>query len=361
VLSRLVLARIPDPDSLFLAEQGIAPDDSVRKRQVASEIVDRGEDWKVTAVEMIGDFDYQLALPALDDILSQRSESPTLARVLRETMEEVTARTWASVKHSPGHTEGWKDLLAVLDQLKAKPVLTDEIRRAAASPADAVVIENPSSEDGFQHLFTGFEETGRYDEAAVFFQQLRFKYPSSVWPLKFLAMIHHENLAVSNPASFAQSNRLMLELTEQSAFREMRSNDSATYFRIVADYSEIALSAGDFETVERLARELGQPGRDPVYRYNSALFVYLARVMARDRARAGVALTQLQQVVDGLPVDFYNNWRYPGTRAWINGAGLPPDVVAAIGELCREGYWYTRADIGGVMDRNRSALNSLTR
>ena len=98
-----------------------------------------------------------------------------------------------------------------------------------------------------------------------------------------------------------------------------------------------------------------------MYRYNSALFVYIARVMARDAVRAGVALTQLQQVADGLPVDFYNNWRYPGTRAWINGTGLPPAVVAAVGELCREGYWYTRAEIGGVMDRNRSALALLTR
>jgi hypothetical protein len=88
----------------------------------------------------------------------------------------------------------------------------------------------------------------------------------------------------------------MRELTELSAFQALRSEDSATYFRIVADYAEIALSAGDVETVERLARELGEPGRDPVYRYNSALFVYIARVMARDAVRAGVALTQLQKV-----------------------------------------------------------------
>ena len=361
VLTRLVLAKIPDPDSEYFAEQGIAYDDSVVMRQRTSEILANGEDWKATAVDMIGEFNYRLALPALDEILSQRSESPALARVLRETMEEVTTRTWASVKHSPGHTERWKDLLAVLDQLKSKPALTDEIRQFVASPADATVIEDPSSEDGFQHLFTGFEESGRYDEAVAFFQQLRLKYPSSVWPLKFLAMIHHENLAVSDPASFTESNRLMRELTDLGAFRAMRSEDSATYFRIVADYAEIALSAGDVETVERLARELGEPGRDPVYRYNSALFVYIARVMARDAVRAGVALTQLQQVADGLPVDFYNNWRYPGTRAWINGAGLPPAVVAAVGELCREGYWYTRAEIGGVMDRNRSALTWLTR
>ena len=267
LLSRLALARVPDPDSALFDELGIADYDSVRKQMLASEIVARGETWKATAVNMIGEFNYQVALPALDEILSQRSESP-LARVLRENMEAVTARTWASLRHSPGRTEVWKELLAVLDQLKSKPALTDEIRRSVASmqtdSPETVVIDNPSSEDGFQHVFSDFDASGRYNEAVVYFQQLRLKYPASVWPLKFLALIHHENLAVSDPASFAESNQLMRELIGLTAFQTLRNDDSATYYRIVADYAEIALSAADFATVDRLARELSEPGRDPV-------------------------------------------------------------------------------------------------
>jgi hypothetical protein len=149
----------------------------------------------------------------------------------------------------------------------------------------------------------------------------------------------------------------MSALRQLSAFNRLSEYDR---HRFLADFAEIALSAEQYDDLQRLAAEAISGYDDDGYKLNMAIFVYAGAVMQRNRANAEARLAELEKVVRSLPKEgFYNNWVYPGTRKYFERSSLPADIKAGLLALCLEGLWYSQAEAAAVIDRNRKALAQL--
>ncbi len=238
--------------------------------------------------------------------------------------------------------------------------LNGDKRCDAVDAAYGFIAESPGSEDGYRDLLSHFEQTDQYPEAVAAFTLLSQRHRSSIWPHKAVAEIEHEVLALTDPASFQRSYLAMQQVRGLPAYQELRKTAPTDYARIEADYAEITLTAGQYEETDSVARDLLAVSRNPVHRLNMALFLYIGAVMAPDLAVARVRLQELQQVVESLPGVFYNNWKYPGTEAFIRGSELPQGMKSALLALCRGGRWYSLEDATRILEANRKGLEALS-
>ncbi|HEY0811212.1 MAG TPA: hypothetical protein VGD49_13680, partial [Longimicrobiales bacterium] len=265
--------------------------------------------------------------------------------------------------------ERWaKRLLGYYEAMVPKPVrliedLTRFIQEAASCEQKADVIcdafaaidEDPDGESGYRQILDHYAASGEYLKALDKIESVKIRHPTSVWPYKLIAEITHEHLQ-GTPEEFQRSFQEMAELRRLEAFSRLTQYDQR---RFLADFAEIALSAGKHDELRDLAREVLTNYNDDGYRLNMALFLYADELMRRDRGRAEQRLNELERVVRNLPQPFYNNWIYPGTRKFFEKSTLPPDVKAVLLELCVEGSWYSQKDAEVVIGKNRKALGQL--
>jgi hypothetical protein len=220
----------------------------------------------------------------------------------------------------------------------------------------AAIKEDPDAESGYRQILDYYAGTLDYGKAFERLATLKREYPSSVWPYKLLAEITHEHM-VGTAQEFKISFDEMSELRRLDAFDRLSDYDRR---RFLADFAEIALSAGQYDDLKRLAAEAVQGYDDDGYKLNMAIFLYAGEVVQRNRVSAEAKLAELEKVIRSLPKEgFYNNWVYPGTRKFFERSDLPPDVKAGLLALCLEGLWYSQAEAAAVVDRNRKSLAQL--
>lgn len=334
------------------------------------------------ALKALGSVSYERALPALDTLLTEREGGP-LGRVIRQQIESVIDRTYSRLRAGEPSVDGER-LLAALTSLRNQPapgLIRDVqrlVREAEAAGCDRnkdgrcdevdhaleLIESNPSTEYGYTVLLDHFVTQERYATAESVLTTLRDRYPTSVWARKTLTTLYHEYLSDSDTTwsdtlAFRRSFEEMQALRNLAAYGTLREDTYQDYLRVEADFAEIALSARRYDELEIVAEHLLQVTDRPVYRLNLTLFLYIARVMQGDADSAEAALDRLEQVVQSLDADYYNNWIYPGTVLFIKRSGLPDELKSVVIRLCNEGYWYNRKEADKVIGDNRRELRLL--
>jgi hypothetical protein len=326
-------------------------------------------DW-AGAIAALPQVRYERALPLLDTLLQERSEAAIAPR-LRHQLENISAIavSVATNRDNPSYEIGL--LRSLLDSLNNKPanlatvrLLADSLRNDSASTRIDVawkrIAAAPDAEAGYLDLLDQFAAEGAYDEAVTAFVDLKNAHQGSLWPAKILASIYHENIP-GEAGAFEKSYEAMKWVEGLPAYAELRRSNVVMYRSFRADFAEIALSARRYEETEALAAAILRDRDTPTNRLNAALFMLIARVMQRDSVRADSAVGALDQIVQQLPANFYNNWVYPGTRVFILRSDLPQAAKDALLELCQDGAWHSAQRAGEILARNRAALSSLRR
>jgi hypothetical protein len=329
---------------------------------------------------------YDRALPALDNLLktrvSDRVQSKNKAAgvfsdLIRDQIVQTARQANVAISSRNAPAERAK-LLATLNSLDAASPDLNALKRdvelaAQTSSCDRnadgvcdgkddalkVISENPTVEDGYRDLLSHYTLSTQFQQAVDTFTVLKARYPSSVWPRKILAEMYHETRAVQDPAAFERAFDEMSALRELPAYTELKAKAPGDYVRIESDFAEVALTARRFAQSETVAKELLASSSPAVDRLNMRLFIYIAEVMKHDAGAAGARLTDLEGVIHTLPANHYNNWVYPGTRAFIDGTELAPPIKDAIKKLFQEGQWYTPTQAAAVVAENRAALKLL--
>ena len=240
----------------------------------------------------------------------------------------------------------------------------DSVAKAKGSvrndPVFATIAADSSAEEGYAELLARFDENGRYPGALDTFAILKTRYPEVIWPRKIIAQIAHDKIADPGGAAFKTAYDEMVGLRDLAAYERLRETDRDAYTAIAADFVEIALSARHYADVERVGESLVADSTLPLdRRLNAALFIYLARVLQQQAASAADALTRLEGIANEAPADFYNNWVYSGTRAFLMRSGLSPTVRDQLLKLCREQFWYSKAEAAPIFEANRAAIARL--
>jgi hypothetical protein len=332
--------------------------------------------------------DYTRALPALDRVLEKRQADRVLARIdkvanVTDTIHRhIDSVAWRAYASMPKRSRQSFEFLALLEQLSyAPPSLIEQIKHEATAvtgttPAcdrngDRIcdgkdealdfIAAKPQSEQGYIDLFGHYGD--RYSDATAAFARLSAKYPASIWPRRFLVLIYHEYLSPDDPEAFGRSYEQVEAIRRLAAFRRLAKAGDWDYVRLSSDFVEVALTAGHYEETERRARELlGTEVRatTPTTRYNMMLFPYIASVMRHDTASASVHLAEIERLIPSLPNEFYNNWIYPGTLAFIDRRkDLSPGLKKAMSALCKGGNFYPQTEALRILADNRSELASL--
>ena len=330
-----------------------------------------------SAVQVLSRTRYDRALPALSKLLkaidSKKVPSrgdANLADMTRFEMNRVANQAFASLSPTDDSarvrlrktladwlpTRTAKDLIEQLD----KQQLARQCDRNADGKCDdkddalRVIQQGPDGESGYRDLYRHYADNSQYREAAAAFTRLSEQYPKSIWPLKILSEIYHENL-FTDEQSFARSYDAMVSLRELPAYRQLNARHDDDYRRIEADFAEVALSAGHSRDVAAAAAAVLSGTPTATQRLNMALFLYIAGVVDHD-GTATARLARLDSVVDSLPPQFSNEWFYPGTKAFIGRSNLSDGLKAAVSALCKEGDWYSKADAKRVIEMNRREL-----
>jgi hypothetical protein len=344
--------------------------------------------WRKQAIlRVLGAEPWDRALPALDNLLKTRvsdrvqSKNPgavQFADLIRDQIVQTAKQASVSIsaRNATMERRRFFDVLNRLDA--ASPELgalkRDVSQTVAASGCDRnadgvcdeadedalrAIAENPSVEDGYRDLLSHYALGKEFQQAVDTFEVLKRRYPSSVWPGKILSEMYHETRAVTDPAAFARAYDELRAVRQLPAYAELKTKSPGDYVRIESDYAEVALTANRLPEAERVARDLLASFPTTVDRLNMSLFIYLAAVMQHDVAGANARLADLDTVIRGLPSNHYNNWVYPGTRAFIDGSDLAPPVKDAIKKFFQEGQWYSSTQSAAVVAQNREALKAL--
>ncbi len=327
-----------------------------------------------SAVQVLSRARYDRALPALSKVLKAIDSKKVasrgdvdLADMIQLEMNRVANQAYAAVSQTddagrarlrrtladwlPNRTG--KDLVEQLDkqQLASRCDRNADGRCDGKDDALHVIEQSPEAETGYRDLYRHYAADTQYREAASVFARLADQYPKSIWPLKILSEIYHENL-FAEEHSFARSYEAMMTLRQLPAYRELNAKHDDDYRRIEADFAEVALSAGHSRDVAAAATGVLSASPTATQRLNMALFLYIAGVIDHD-GTASARLTRLESVVDSLPPQFSNEWFYPGTKGFISQTGLSDGLKAALSALCKEGDWYTVPDAKRIIAMNR--------
>ena len=335
-----------------------------------------------SAVQVLSRARYDRALPALSRVLkaidSKKVPSRTdvdQADMIQLEMNRVANQAFATLPtgddaartHLRQTLANWlpnrtgKDLVEQLD----KQQLASKCDRNADGKCDGkddalhVIDQSPETEAGYRDLYRHYGADGQYHDAVPVFTHLAEQHPKSIWPLKILAEIYHENLFTESE-SFAKSYDAMIALRQLAAYHELNARHDDDYRRIEADFAEIALSAGHARDVAVAASGVLSSAPTATQRLNMALFLYIAGVVDHD-GTAPARLNRLEAVVDSLPPQFSNEWFYPGTKAFIGQSNLTDSLKAALTALCKEGDWYTIADAKRIIAMNRREITPPSR
>ena len=335
-----------------------------------------------TLASEIGRLEFDRSLPVLGGMLHTLNGRKTPARsdaktadFIRLTMVEVADHAYARLptdgaipdkKRLRDALERWVPYQSagLVAQLEAD-IHSDSsttCANAAGVACDALraIARRPDLEDGYRDLIRHYAADSQFVRADSAFTSLSETHAGNVWPRKILSEIEHENLAPTDPRYFMKSYDDALIVQRLPAYQAMVTQRATDYRRIQTDYAEVALSAGKYADLQRVADKVLSTSPSPTEQLNMTLFLYMASVMARDADSATARLTRLNEIVDSLPPQFNNAWEYPGTRAFILQSGLPPAMKKGLLDLCREGAWYPRADAARVIQENRQALGSLS-
>jgi hypothetical protein len=343
--------------------------------------------WRKQAiVRVLAAEPWDRALPALDGLLkarvSDRVQSKNRASTVFSDLiraQIVQAATQASVAITSRNASAERTrLLAVLNGLDAASPDLNALKREVEQAAQAAacdqnvegvcdsennalkgIAENPMVEDGYRDLLSHYTLGTQFQQAVDTFNVLKGRYPSSVWPRKILAELFHETRSVQDPAAFEHAYDEMSALRELPTYSQLKTKSPGDYVRIESDFVEVALTARRFALSETVARELLTSAPSAVDRLNMRLFIYIAEVMKRDVVAADARLTDLETVIRALPSNHYNNWVYPGTRAFIDRSDLAAPMKNAVKKFFQEGQWYTPTQASAVVAENRAALKSL--
>lgn len=332
-----------------------------------------------SAVQALSRVRYDRALPALAKLLkavdSKKAPSRAdadLADLIKLEMNRVASQAFAAL--SPGDAAGREQLRRTLvafvpsrtgndlvDQLQRQQLASQCDRNGDGRCDDRdealqAIDENPATESGYRELYRHYATDTAYRDAAAAFTRLAEQHAQSIWPRKILAEVYHENLA-GDPRSFARAYDEMLLMRRLPAYDTLERRNDADYRRVESDFAEIALSARHPRDLELAASAVVGGSATPTQRLNMALFLYIASVVDHD-VSAPARLVALERVVDSLPKAFYNEWAYPGTRAYIQQTDMPDSMKSAILELCREGDWYAPAEAKRIIALNRRELST---
>ena len=338
---------------------------------------------KQAVVRAIGAQAWDRALPALDSLLKMRVSdrvsskskgSAAFSDLVRDQIVQTAKSTNVAIsaRNTPAERKRFSDVLNGLDA--ASPDL-DALKRDVAQAVQAsgcdrdedgvcgesdkdalkAIAANPEVEDGYRDLLSHYSLSTQFQQAVDTFEVLKTRYPSSVWPRKILSEMFHETRSVQDPTAFERAYDEMSALRELPAYAQVKTKSPGDYIRIESDFVEVALTARRYAQAESVARGLLTTSPNTVDRLNMRIFIYIAAVMRRDPA-ADARLTELDAVIHTLPTNHYNNWVYPGTRAFIDGTDLAPPMKDAIKRLFQEGQWYTPTQAASVIAQNRAAL-----
>jgi len=341
---------------------------------------------KEAVIRVIGGAPWDRALPALDNILKARvsdrvqsksTGSAEFSDLIRDQIVQTGRQANVAIS-ARNATKERARLLTTLNGLDAASPDLNALKRDIAQAAQStgcdrngdgvcdgkddalkVISENPGVEDGYRDLLSHFALATQFQQAVDTFEVLKTRYPSSVWPRKILSEMFHETRSVSDPAAFERAYDEMSSLRELPAYTQLKSRSPGDYVRIESDFVEVAVTARRYAEAEAVARYLLATFGGTVDRLNMRMFIYIAAVMKHDASAADARLSDLEAVIRTLPTNHYNNWVYPGTRAFIDASELPDALKTAIKKLFQEGQWYKPTDAAAVVAANRAALRSL--
>jgi hypothetical protein len=186
---------------------------------------------------------------------------------------------------------------------------------------------------------------------------LKRAFPAHVWPRKLLSEAYHEILAPAQATYFMKSFDEMRALRQLPEYQTIRQSAESDHERIESDYMEVALSAREYDEADRVARRLLATTTDSTEWLNAMLFSYMAMALKGDTAAAIARLAPLAAFARDLPPGFVNNWRYPGTIAFLNASTASTPLKVALLKLCRGERWFTRGEAAAIIAENRRALN----
>jgi hypothetical protein len=341
---------------------------------------------KEAVVRALGGAPWDRALPDLDNLLkarvSDRVQSKNMAAaefsdLIRDQIAQTAKRANAAISLRNATQERAK-FLDALNRLDAASPDLNALKRSVELAAQAgqcdrnadgvcdgkddalkVIAENPSVEDGYRDLLSHFALATQFQQAVDTFEVLKARFPSSIWPRKVLSEMFHETRSMTDPGAFERAYDEMSGLRDLPAYAQLRARSPGDFVRIESDFVEVALTARRFAEAETVARGLLASSPSTVDRLNMRLFIYVATVMKHDAAAADARLSDLEKVIQTLPANHYNNWVYPGSRAFIDASDLSPVMKTAIKKLFQEGQWYTPTQSAAVIAENRAALKSL--
>ena len=344
--------------------------------------------WRKQAIlRVLGLVPWDRALPALDGLLKTRvsdrvqSKNPgsaEFADLIRDQIVQTAKQANVSISARNATTER-RRFLDVLNRLDAASSDLSMLKRDVAQAvqvsgcdrnADGVcneadedalraIADNPSIEDGYRDLLSHYALGKQFQSAVDTFEVLKRRYPTSVWPGKILSEMFHETRAVADPAAFERAYDEMRGVRQLPAYAKLKVSSPGDYVRMESDYVEVAFTARRFAEAEAVARDLLASSPGTVDRLNMRLFIYLAAIMKRDVSGAAARLGELDAVIRALPSNHYNNWVYPGTRAFIDGSDLAPPVKDAVKKFFQEGQWYSATQSAAIVAQNREALKAL--
>jgi hypothetical protein len=315
------------------------------------------------ALGAVGRLRYQRALPFLEALYvdqSTRRTSRSSTDDVLDVRNRVVRRAY-SASVDTGSLSGQKELLGMLRTLKDAPKgITEDLTQRVVDFENAVafVRQNPAEELGYRRLLTLYTNRGDVTGGVRALDSLKREFPAGVWPRKLLSEAYHESLAPDDTTYFARSYDEMRQLRELPEYATVQRSARADYRRIESDYVEVALSARQFDEVDGVARRLLAETTDTTEWLNATLFAYMAMALKGDTAQAAARLDDLATFAGKVPVGFVNNWRYPGTIAFLRSSTAPAPLKSALIRLCKGGNWFSRDAAADVIAENRRALGT---
>jgi len=343
--------------------------------------------WRKQAIlRVLGAEPWYRSLPALDSLLKTRVSDRVQSKnqgaaqfsdLIRDQIVQTAKQANVSISSRNATAERTR-FLEVLNRLDAASSDLNALKRdvtlavqvsgcdrnadgvcdEADEDALRAIAANPTVEDGYRDLLSHYALGKQFQQAVDTFEVLKRRYPTSVWPGKILSEMFHETRAVTDPAAFERAYDEMRVVRQLPAYAQLKAKSPGDYVRIESDYVEVALTARRFAEAEAVANDLLATSPTTVDRLNMRLFIYLAAVMRHDVSGANARLADLDSVARALPSNHYNNWVYPGTRAFIDRSDLSAAMKDAIKKLFQEGQWYTPTQAAAVIAQNRAALRS---
>jgi HEAT repeat protein len=323
------------------------------------------------ALRAIGGMHYKQAFPILNGLFTEqeaRSKGENFRDDIRDERNRLV-RTYAAGL-DVGSLRAQKALLGDLRTLTDGPAgLKEDLERRVAcdrngdDTCDEIenalqnVAQHPAAEYGYRELLEHYMERRDTLGGARALDSLRRAFPAHVWPRKLLSEAYHEFLAPSQATYFTKSYDEMRALRLLPEYQTMRQAAAADFERIESDYMEVALSAREYDEADRVARRLLATTTDSTEWLNSLLFAYMAMALKGDTAAAIAGLADLAAFARDVPPGFVNNWRYPGTIAFLKASPAPAPLKEALLKLCRGDRWFTREEAAAIIAENRRALS----